>query len=132
MNPPDYPLPRGGGSGWGQQIIREATKLPIALHPHVEDFVRRIVNSSQDAPTNAGWCPKKYAASNVPVIDIEKTDGKCLEVIKHLLGKAAGFTHRAAYPVAQAAVITLNADGIYLPHLMFIILKGLKKRRLVV
>ena len=78
------------------------------------------------------WCPKKYAASNVPVIDIEKTDGKCLEVIKHLLGKAAGFTHRAAYPVAQAAVITLNADGIYLPHLMFIILKGLKKRRPVV
>ena len=27
------------------------------------------------------WCPKKYAASNVPVIDIEKTDGKYLEVI---------------------------------------------------
>ncbi|SAZ05784.1 hypothetical protein CHUV0807_1782 [Cardiobacterium hominis] len=28
MNPPDYPLPRGGGSGWGQQIIRTATAPP--------------------------------------------------------------------------------------------------------
>ena len=74
------------------------------------------------------WCPKKYADSNVPVIDIEKTDGKCLEVIEHLFGKAAGFTYRAAYPVAQAAVIPLNAGGIYFPLLMFIILKGFKKR----
>ena len=41
-----------------------------------------------------------YAASNAPVIDIEKTDGKCLNVIEHLLGKTAGFTHRTAYPLA--------------------------------
>ena len=60
----------------------------------------------------ARWCPKKYAASNAPVIDIEKTDGKCLNVIEHLLGKTAGFTHRTAYPLAQTAVISLNADGI--------------------
>ena len=96
-----------------------------------DEFTIQVQQQQKKTPIS-GWCPKKYAASNVPVIDIEKTDGKCLEVIKHLLGKAAGFTLRAAYPVAQAAVITLNADGIYLPHLMFIILKGLKKRRPVV
>ena len=79
-----------------------------------------------------GWCPKKYAASNKSVVDIEKSDGKCLNVIEHLLGKTAGFTHRTAYPLAQTAVISLNADGISLPHLMLIILKGLKKRHPVV
>ena len=41
-----------------------------------------------------------YAASNKSVIDIEKSDGKCLNVIEHLLGKTAGFTHRTAYPLA--------------------------------
>ena len=46
------------------------------------------------------WCPKMYAASNAPVVDIEKSDGKCLNVIEHLLGKTAGFTHRTAYPLA--------------------------------
>ena len=46
------------------------------------------------------WCPKMYAASNKPVVDIEKSDGKCLNVIEHLLGKTAGFTHRTAYPLA--------------------------------
>ena len=49
---------------------------------------------------NKWWCPKKYAASNAPVVDIEKSDGKCLNVIEHLLGKTAGFTHRTAYPLA--------------------------------
>lgn len=48
----------------------------------------------------AGWCPKMYAASNKSVVDIEKSDGKCLNVIEHLLGKTAGFTHRTAYPLA--------------------------------
>ena len=47
-----------------------------------------------------GWCPKMYAASNKSVVDIEKSDGKCLNVIEHLLGKTAGFTHRTAYPLA--------------------------------
>ena len=75
---------------------------------------------------------KKYAASNAPVVDIEKTDGKCLEVIEHLLGKTAGFTHRPAYPLAQPTVVSLNADGISLPHQMLITLKSLKKRRPVV
>ena len=46
------------------------------------------------------WCPKMYAASNKSVVDIEKSDGKCLNVIEHLLGKTAGFTHRTAYPLA--------------------------------
>ena len=46
------------------------------------------------------WRPKKYAASNKSVVDIEKSDGKCLNVIEHLLGKTAGFTHCAAYPLA--------------------------------
>ena len=46
------------------------------------------------------WCPKMYAASNKSVVDIEKSDGKCLNVIEHLLGKTAGFTYRAAYPLA--------------------------------
>ncbi|MFC2503113.1 MAG: hypothetical protein ACFN4D_03535, partial [Cardiobacterium sp.] len=36
------------------------------------------------------WCPKMYAASNKSVVDIEKSDGKCLNVIEHLLGKTAG------------------------------------------
>ena len=49
---------------------------------------------------NNGWCPKMYAASNKSVVDIEKSDGKCLNVIEHLLGKTAGFAHRAAYPLA--------------------------------
>ena len=73
-----------------------------------------------------------YAASNKSIVDIEKSDGKCLNVIEHLLGKTAGFTHCAAHPLAQTAVISLNADGISLPHLMLIILKGLKKRHPVV
>ena len=73
-----------------------------------------------------------YAASNKSVVDIEKSDGKCLNVIEHLLGKTAGFTHCAAHPLAQTAVISFNADGISLPHLMLIILKGLKKRHPVV
>jgi len=30
----------------------------------------------------------------------QKSDGKCLNVIGHLLGKTAGFTHRTAYPLA--------------------------------
>ena len=47
-----------------------------------------------------GWCPKMYAASNKSVVDIEKSDSKCFEVIEHLLGKTAGFTHRTAYPLA--------------------------------
>ena len=47
-----------------------------------------------------GWCPKMYAASNKSVVDIEKSDGKCFEVIGHLLGKTAGFAYRAAYPLA--------------------------------
>ena len=46
------------------------------------------------------WCPKMYSASNKSVVDIEKSDGKCLNVIEHLLGKTAGFTHRTAYPLA--------------------------------
>ena len=46
------------------------------------------------------WCPKMYAASNKSVVDIEKSDGKFLNVIEHLLGKTAGFTHRTAYPLA--------------------------------
>ena len=45
------------------------------------------------------WCPKMYAASNKSVIDIEKSDGKCFEVIGYLLGETAGFTYRAAYPL---------------------------------
>ena len=49
---------------------------------------------------NFWWCPKMYAASNKSVVDIEKSDGKCLNVIEHLLGKTAGFAHRAAYPLA--------------------------------
>ena len=57
--------------------------------------------------TNIWWCPKMYAVSNAPVVDIEKSDGKCLNVIEHLLGKTAGFTHRAAYSLAQTAVISL-------------------------
>ena len=73
-----------------------------------------------------------YAASNKSVVDIEKSDGKCLNVIEHLLGKTAGFACRTAYPLAQTAVISFNADGISLPHLMLIILKGLKKRHPVV
>ena len=81
------------------------TPLPKGLEQLAQ---RQALLAKQERGLSAEWwwCPKKYAASNVPVIDIEKTDGKCLEVIKHLLGKAAGFTHRAAYPVAQAAVIT--------------------------
>ena len=50
--------------------------------------------------TQNRWCPKMYAASNKSVVDIEKSDGKCLNVIEHLLGKTAGFTHRTAYPLA--------------------------------
>ena len=46
------------------------------------------------------WGPKMYAASNKSVVDIEKSDSKCFEVIEHLLGKTAGFTHRTAYPLA--------------------------------
>ena len=79
-----------------------------------------------------GWCPKMYAVSNAPVVDIEKSDGKCLNVIEHLLGKTAGFTHRAAYSLAQTAVISFNADGILFTHLMLIILKGFQKSRPVV
>ena len=52
------------------------------------------------APVNFRRCPKMYAASNKSVVDIEKSDGKCLNVIEHLLGKTAGFTHRTAYPLA--------------------------------
>ena len=73
-----------------------------------------------------------YAASNKSVVNIEKSDGKCFEVIGHLLGKTAGFTYRAAYPLAQAAVVPLNADGMPFPHLMPIILKGFQKSRPVV
>ena len=50
--------------------------------------------------SDIGWCPKMYAASNKSVVDIEKSDGKCFEVIGHLLGKTAGFAYRAAYPLA--------------------------------
>ena len=64
------------------------------------------------------WCPKMYAASNKSVVDIEKSDGKCFEVIGYLLGETAGFTYRAAYPLVQTAVIPFNADGIldFLPN----------------
>ena len=73
-----------------------------------------------------------YAASNKSVVDIEKSDGKCLNVIEHLLGKTAGFTHRTAYPLAQMAVIPFNADGILFTHLVPLILKGFQKSRPVV
>ena len=65
-----------------------------------------VAQQAQDARIKAlerenyGWCPKMYAASNKSVVDIEKSDGKCLNVIEHLLGKTAGFTHRTAYPLA--------------------------------
>jgi len=59
-----------------------------------------------------------YAASNKSVVDIEKSDGKCFEVIGYLLGETTGFTYRAAYPLVQTAVIPFNADGIldFLPN----------------
>ena len=63
-------------------------------------FIRNPVHSLQVTARKSGWCPKMYAASNKSVVDIEKSDGKCLNVIEHLLGKTAGFTHRTAYPLA--------------------------------
>ena len=115
-------------------LIKRGNNENAVLAPAALPVIK-AVTPPQDAPRELkknGWCPKKYAASNAPVIDIEKTDGKCLNVIEHLLGKTAGFTHCAAHPLAQTAVISLNADGISLPHLMLIILKGLKKRHPVV
>ena len=111
------------------KTIADYPTLTRLLTP-LADPVRAV--QMQAYMKNRWWCPKKYAASNAPVIDIEKTDGKCLNVIEHLLGKTAGFTHCAAHPLAQTAVISFNADGISLPHLMLIILKGLKKRHPVV
>ena len=32
-----------------------------------------------------------YAASNAPVVDIEKFYGKCLNVIEYLLGRTVSF-----------------------------------------
>ena len=58
------------------------------------------VGADNNGEYKVGWCPKMYAASNKSVVDIEKSDGKCLNVIEHLLGKTAGFTHRTAYPLA--------------------------------
>ena len=57
-------------------------------------------HQNSEIPIKSRWCPKMYAASNKSVVDIEKSDGKCLNVIEHLLGKTAGFTHRTAYPLA--------------------------------
>ena len=55
---------------------------------------------AKEPGTLAGGVLKCIAASNKSVVDIEKSDGKCFEVIGHLLGKTAGFAHRAAYPLA--------------------------------
>ena len=55
--------------------------------------------------------------SNVSVVDIEKTDGKCPEVKEHLLGKTAGFTHCAAYPSSTNGNYFPNTNGctVFLP-----------------
>ena len=72
------------------KLIPELSVFDIA---QTKDFYKKL-------GFKIGWCPKMYAASNKSVVDIEKSDGKCLNVIEHLLGKTAGFTHRTAYPLA--------------------------------
>ena len=60
----------------------------------------RDTNSKKRMPLPGLERGLMYAASNKSVVDIEKSDSKCFEVIEHLLGKTAGFTHRTAYPLA--------------------------------
>ena len=74
----------------------------IPPFPYIAAVAVPLERTEQDIAANiySGWCPKMYAASNKSVVDIEKSDGKCLNVIEHLLGKTAGFTHRTAYPLA--------------------------------
>ena len=87
-------------STYGAEILYHYPNLHgIAIRIPAQKKPGRCRNLFQP-PTGNRWCPKMYVASNKSVVDIEKSDGKCLNVIEHLLGKTAGFTHRTAYPLA--------------------------------
>ena len=85
---------------WYQHLKIVLCKLFLLAVALMELLVFYVVPAMTADQKKCGWCPKMYAASNKSVVDIEKSDGKCLNVIEHLLGKTAGFAYRAAYPLA--------------------------------